>query len=1142
MAHVNLTINGRALQADPSRTILQAAREHGIEIPTLCFDPRLPPTGSCLVCGVELVPSNRLVMSCATPVAEGMIVETESTSARKARKAAVDLLLSNHYADCRGACTLQCPARVDIQGYLAYANAGLYREALDLIRETNPLPLACGRVCVRYCEANCRRKDVDSPAAINFMKRYVADLEFGNLPIPEPVPTRGKRVAVVGGGPAGLTCAYYLRTAGVDVTIFDQQPKLGGMLRYGIPEYRLPEAVLDKEIAYLLAHGIETRTGVRLGRDFTLDSLKADGFDAIYLALGSWVAKGMGIENEQHPNILPGIVFLEGVKRNGPPRLEGAVAIVGGGNTAVDAARTALRCGAEKVSLLYRRTRAEMPADEIEIEDAVEEGVELQFLLAPRRAVLEDGKLLGLECSRMELGAPDASGRRRPVEVKDSEFLFRADWIISAIGQEQDLTGLGEIPRTRWNSIDADPATFMTSIPGVFAGGDVMTGPAAAIDAIGAGGKAARVIERFLHTGVAEPYREEFVSRREALAPMDPRELEAFERLERSAMPKLDEGGRIHTWEEVDRGVTEAQVKHETSRCLSCGCGSVFDCDLKDLADACGADQARFRGRVKKHKVDARHPYITLVSNKCILCGRCVRYCGDLLGIHALGFLHRGFETLVKPVLDKPLAETPCISCGNCIEVCPTGAIAFRMSLDKPGPFRTVAHPSICAFCGLGCQIDLNHAGRNCVYVTARPEDAHTPGELCERGRFRVVDLLARDRLASPRIKGRGQVGMADAAQYLRERLGTFRGAEILFVASPRVSCEALFLFATLAEQCGSRFIFQAADLNRPALPDPSLGSTAPASAVLDSQLLVTVGVDVVKANPVMGFRIRRALRQGARLIHVGPLPEGWTDLVTTHVACASGGEAGALADLCDRLDGGSAGAPPFPKDLRTLVLVNRDANAAGDGREVAWAARLAHTAGADLLVLRADANGEGFTRLVHGGGFSGAADFLALKRSLPSIQAVVALGCDPSGIEGLRPAFTFRMDTHAAPGSREADGLVPLCPLQEEEGYVLSCDGSLSALAPVFTPLAGFTNVDFLGETLGGSRPGAGDLAAVRAALADRIPAFRPLAEGIRETRLPADLGRPDAATAIQPWRPAASACTFESAPKPRHGARLPD
>ena len=268
---------------------------------------------------------------------------------------------------------------------------------------------------------------------------------------------------------------------GYSLTIFDKQAKLGGMLRYGIPEFRLSQGVLDKEIEYLLSCGIEVKTGRRLGKDFSLDELKREGFEAIFLALGSWAAKSMGIEGEGQEKVLPGIEFLEGVKWKGPPRLNGVVAVVGGGNTAIDAARTALRCGAEKVVLLYRRTRNEMPAEAEEIEDAIKEGVELKALVAPKKALVEDDKLIGLECVKMKLGEPDASGRPRPEEIQGSEFLFKADWVISAIGQDQDLLGLengtvGPIKFTKWKTVETDEASSMTSAPGVFAGGGCSDG------------------------------------------------------------------------------------------------------------------------------------------------------------------------------------------------------------------------------------------------------------------------------------------------------------------------------------------------------------------------------------------------------------------------------------------------------------------------------------------------------------------------------------------------------------------------------------------------------------------------------------------------------------------------------------------
>ena len=324
-------------------------------------------------------------------------------------------------------CSMNCPDNIDIPRYMERIRAGNMAEAASIILENNPMPAVTGRVCPHFCEQGCNRGELDSAVSVRAVERRVGDYVLENArALRRPSPKdKGGKVAVIGGGPAGLSCAFYLRLCGRPVVIFERQPKLGGMLRYGIPEFRLSQGVLDREIDFILSHGIDARADQSLGKDFTLDSLKREGFEAIFLAMGSWVARGMGIENERHPNILPGIGFLEGVKWNGPPRLGGVVAVVGGGNTAIDAARTALRCGAEKAVLLYRRTRAEMPAEREEIEDALEEGVELKCLVAPKKAVVEGGRLVGLECVEMELGEPDASGRPRPWRSRGAGFSSR---------------------------------------------------------------------------------------------------------------------------------------------------------------------------------------------------------------------------------------------------------------------------------------------------------------------------------------------------------------------------------------------------------------------------------------------------------------------------------------------------------------------------------------------------------------------------------------------------------------------------------------------------------------------------------------------------------------------------------------------
>ncbi len=490
----------------------------------------------------------------------------------------------------RPGCSSGCPDNIDIPRYMERMRAGDIAESARIILENNPMPAVTGRVCPHFCEQACNRSDEDSAVSIRAVERRIGDhiLENPTTYARLPVKENGKKVAVVGGGPAGLACAHYLRLKGFAVTIFDKQPKLGGMLRYGIPDFRLSQGVLDQEIDFLLSQGISAKTGVQLGRDFTLDSLKNDGFDAVFLGLGSWLAKGLGVENDKHERIIPGIAFLEGVKWSGPPSLSGTVAIVGGGNTAIDAARTALRCGAKKVVLLYRRTRDEMPAEEEEIEDAIKEGIELQFLIAPKRVSLDGTKLLGLECCAMRLGENDASGRPRPVEIKGSEFLFKADWVISAIGQDQNLLGLdnktyGVITLTKGNGIDADPESMQTSISGIFAGGDVTTGPATVVEALAAGRKAAFSIEAYLSGGKAAT--DDRPRTAEKLRPINSGSLGRSERarvLEIEACDRCMDKEDYFTLED-GKAITEAH------RCLDCSCVAVNASDIAPALMALGA-------------------------------------------------------------------------------------------------------------------------------------------------------------------------------------------------------------------------------------------------------------------------------------------------------------------------------------------------------------------------------------------------------------------------------------------------------------------------------------------------------------------------------------------------------------------------
>ena len=483
-------------------------------------------------------------------------------------------------------CRQTCPAEIDIPLYIAKIREGDYGGAVNTIRERNPFLLSCGRVCPHPCEINCRRGIEDEPVSINQLKRFVADYEMNSekrLPIPMAPQTR-KRIAVIGGGPAGLTCAYFLRRLGHQVNIFEAMPKLGGMLRYGIPQYRLPKEVLDWEIDGILGLGIDLHTNVRFGQDFDLSSLVASGFDAIFLGIGAWKDASLRVKGEDLKGCYTGIDFLSRLAAGETIPIGHNAAIIGGGNTAIDCTRNLIRLGAEKVSIVYRRTRAEMPANPVEIDAAEHEGVQFSFLAAPVEVKGdEDGNVTHLEYLKMKLGEPDASGRRRPVPIEGTETLLETDMVITAIGQSPEISftersrkRLAELKTTRWNTIDVDPATLQSNIPYLFAAGDAATGPALVVDAIGGGRRAARSIHQYVMGQKVSAQTKELGKDLIAETLFD--HVAGVIKNPRAPMPELPVEERICSFVEVDQVLTENSARNESNRCLSC-CLTCYDMD-----------------------------------------------------------------------------------------------------------------------------------------------------------------------------------------------------------------------------------------------------------------------------------------------------------------------------------------------------------------------------------------------------------------------------------------------------------------------------------------------------------------------------------------------------------------------------------
>ncbi|MBK7143207.1 MAG: molybdopterin-dependent oxidoreductase [bacterium] len=888
MTMISVNINGKQHSVPADLTILQICKDLGIDnIPTLCHDPKLPPFGSCFLCVVEVEGQSRLFPACSTKPSDGMKIHTRSDKVIAARKTCLELLLSDHYADCFGPCRLNCPADVDIQGYMSLINLGKFKEAVALIKEKNPLPSVCGRVCTRKCEINCRRTLVDAPVGIDFLKRYAADQDMiGQMWQPDTKPDNGQPVAIIGAGPAGLTAAYYLVLEGYRPTIFEALPNPGGMLRYGIPEYRLPKEILDKEINWILDLGVELHTNKMLGRDITIDGLFKQGFKSVFIGLGAQVGKPMAVENENVDGVLTGVDFLRQVELKTNPPIKGRVVVVGGGNTAIDAARTSLRLGADEVILLYRRTRNEMPANMVEIEAAEHEGIRMEFLAAPVRVNVANDRMESITCIRMELGEPDASGRRRPVEVKDSDFTLNCDWVISAIGQEPDLTGVesknGNVKVTKWKTIVAKEGTFDTDRPGVFSGGDVVTGPADAIDAIAAGRMAARAIDKFIRTGIVEPFTDRFESKRDNFHKMTRQDIPQVQESHRHHAKEMPVEKRIRTFEEVEYAYDEKDAFEESLRCAECGCDVGLACTLQDYCTEYGVDQTRFVGEYNKYKVDTRHPFIKLDANKCIRCGRCVNTCAEILNVSALGFVNRGFRTIVKPAMEKALHETNCVSCGNCIDVCPTGALVEKMPFRRSGPWKMDSVENICNYCSVGCNLTLKVKTNDIFYVAgASPETEPNHGELCVKGRFGYQHYLDGSRVTKPMIKRGGkQVQTSwneafDAIESgLQKVIEDYSPDEILVAASPKLTNEELYLagrFARAALGTNNIVSFHQLlnDADYHALDDMfgATLSTATNDDVANADLYLFLGGNPTSENPVLGWQMKRRMKHGTQAI-----------------------------------------------------------------------------------------------------------------------------------------------------------------------------------------------------------------------------------------------------------------------------------
>jgi NADPH-dependent glutamate synthase beta subunit-like oxidoreductase/formate hydrogenlyase subunit 6/NADH:ubiquinone oxidoreductase subunit I/ferredoxin len=735
-------IDGRQVTGRAGQTILEVCRDNGIEVPTLCYEPKLPGFGACRMCVVEVEGEEHPPISCARACEPDMVVRTQTPRIREIRRTNLELIFSDHNAYCLPPCQNKCPSHIDIPGFLKANTEGNWEESARIFKRTIPFPSILGRVCPAPCEEHCRRDEVEEAIAIRDSHRYAGDQVLkaqqagARAPVPfEVQPATGKRVAVIGSGPAGMSAAYYLLIAGHAVTVFERDPAPGGMLRYGIPQYRLPKVeVLEGEYQAVWDLGGKIVTNAGLGRDFTLDDLQNQGYDAVCVAIGCYATNTLGVPGEDANEVLDGLEYLRVATLGLPyPGHKGKrVVVIGGGFTSMDCTRTSIRQGAAEVTLVYRRDMKDMPAAN-EVHEAIEEGARAIFQAAPTRVVTDaTNTVAGVEFQRMRLGEPDASGRRRPEPLAGTEFVIDCDRVLLAIGQGPELDwlerGADGVAATKNRRLEADAVTFSTGRPGVFGTGDVRVGSATVVQANAEGRRAAYAIDAYLkgqdleairtRQTLAEP-QPEFLS----IVPFTGEVKEPRYRLK--AMPAEV---RNKSYVEYEIPYSQQEAMAESKRCLQCTCEAIGYCDLRRQGIEYGTtlktlepqnggaysfrsvSENRFTGTNHDYIRDDSHAFILREPSRCIDCGRCAQVCKEIVGAACYDFMRTGFDTLVTTPLDMSLNTTPCVSCGRCAETCPTGAL-----MPKPRVLEKYdVDESRCILCGIcvdACPYDALRCG-----------------------------------------------------------------------------------------------------------------------------------------------------------------------------------------------------------------------------------------------------------------------------------------------------------------------------------------------------------------------------------------------------------------------------------------------
>lgn len=1072
MPKILVNINGRELEAFRNQTILEVCKDHNIKIPTLCHSEMLENYGSCGICVVEVEGTNKLLRSCSTKIQEGMIVKTSSKRIKESRKTTLELLLSYHTGDCKAPCTFACPGNVDVQGYVGLIANEEYDEALKLIKEKLPLPAAIGRVCPHPCQTGCRRDLIEDSISIAWLKRFVADkdLEKDEPYMPEIKPDKNKKIAVIGGGPGGLSAAFFLRKEGYQVTVYEAMPEFGGMLKYGIPLYRLPKDVLRDEIKLIEKMGVKLIANTRIGESIEFEHIRNE-FDAVYVSIGAWKSSIIPCKGHTLNHVHGGIDFLNKFAINEPIKVGKKIAVIGGGNTAMDTCRTAIRLGADKVYVIYRRTMDDMPAVDVEIIEALEEGVESKFLLNPVE-ILDDGNgnVAGIKLEKMRNVGIDKRGRTKVEGTGEFETL-EVESVIMSIGQKLDNSGLEAIQLNDWGNIESHEKTWQTNLEGVFAGGDCANeGADIAIHAIDDGRKAAKVIDSYLY-GDIQPIEDKYYVEKKNLSRADFPNVVTEKRSHMGhELPEV----RKDNFEEVVYGFTEAEALEEAQRCLECGCKEVFQCDLLEYSNAYAVEPDRLAGEKQVHEIDESHTNIIKDANKCIHCGMCVRICDEVMDLGSLGLVNRGFDTVVLPALNKKLEDTTCISCGQCVNICPTGALQEKMKIQKPVPILPNITHTTCTACSIGCQVNIESKGRLLLRAIPDYYDLTSKGLLCSKGKF-DFSYKNENRLLKPMIRKNNalvEVSYEEAILYAARKAQAMEllyGKNALGVSiSDSLTNEEIYLSKKYAKEILKTENIFNIDGKKSGLKEV-LGidaSTNTLNEIINADVIFNINADLMSDYTIAGLKVKQAYDHKASIINLNnniTKLDDWSELSIIEKNIT-----GTLKSIYEGLNNNKKVANQsvekaldlLDNNKKVIFIFDENRTSTADEILIASIAKVSGHIGSPrngIIKLRKNINGQGLVDM----GISNDSSLYKEKIKSKEIHGLLLMGNNMPN-DGLLDSLDFLMvmAEELTDEIKNADVIFPMASMLESEGTITTNDRRILEINQVIEPRIKYTNL----------------------------------------------------------------------------------